>query len=106
MSCDELSQESASQLLFTKASVASAMLDAFYAWRQGKLRHGALYLDILEGEAYPAARPSKSLLTPRIASGPGSDHRTSCLPPIVFNPLRPCAVNPEDGSELAERALA
>jgi len=40
MSCDELSQQAAPQLLFTNLAVASAMLNAFYAWRQGKLQYG------------------------------------------------------------------
>ena len=56
MSCDELSQEAAPQLLFTNLAVASAMLNAFYAWRQGKLQYGEVYLDILEGKASPVQR--------------------------------------------------
>jgi molybdopterin/thiamine biosynthesis adenylyltransferase len=56
MSCDELSQEAAPQLLFTNLAVASAMLNAFYAWRQGKLQYGEVYLDILEGKAHPISR--------------------------------------------------
>jgi hypothetical protein len=56
MSCDELSQEAAPQLLFTNLAVASAMLNAFYAWRQGKLQYGEVYLDILEGKANPIVR--------------------------------------------------
>ncbi len=56
MSCDELSQEAAPQLLFTNLAVASAMLNAYYAWRQGKLQYGEVYLDILEGKANPIAR--------------------------------------------------
>jgi len=56
MSCDELSQEAAPQLLFTNLAVASAMLNAFYAWRQGKLQYGEVYLDILEGRVNPMSR--------------------------------------------------
>lgn len=56
MSCDELSEEAAPQLLFTNLAVASAMLNAFYAWRQGELQYGEVYLDILEGKANPTAR--------------------------------------------------
>jgi molybdopterin/thiamine biosynthesis adenylyltransferase len=56
MSCDELSRQAAPQLLFTNLAVASAMLNAFYAWRQGKLQYGEVYLDILEGKANPIAR--------------------------------------------------
>lgn len=57
MSCDDLAQETAPQLLFTNLAVASAMLNAFYAWRQGTLRYGEVYLDILEGKANPIPRP-------------------------------------------------
>jgi molybdopterin/thiamine biosynthesis adenylyltransferase len=57
MSCDELAREAAPQLLFTNLAVASAMLNAFYAWREGKLRYAEVYLDILEGRARPIARP-------------------------------------------------
>jgi molybdopterin/thiamine biosynthesis adenylyltransferase len=56
MSCDELLQEAAPQLLFTNLAVASAMLNAFYAWRMGKLQYGEVYLDILEGKAHPVER--------------------------------------------------
>jgi len=56
MSCDELSQEAGPQLLFTNLAVASAMLNAFYAWRQGKLQYGEVYLDILEGKSNPVVR--------------------------------------------------
>jgi molybdopterin/thiamine biosynthesis adenylyltransferase len=56
MSCEELSQESAPQLLFTNLAVASGMLNAFYACRVGKLTYGEVYLDILEGKASPAQR--------------------------------------------------
>jgi len=60
MSCDELAQVAAPQLLFTNLAVASAMLNAFYAWRQGKLQYGELYLDILEGKSNPIPRPAPS----------------------------------------------
>jgi molybdopterin/thiamine biosynthesis adenylyltransferase len=56
MSCDELLVESAPQLLFMNLAVASAMLNAFYAWRLGKLQYGEVYLDILEGKASPVQR--------------------------------------------------
>ncbi len=56
MSCDELSQDAAPQLLFTNLAVASAMLNAFYAWHLGKLQYGEVYLDILEGKATPTPR--------------------------------------------------
>ena len=32
------------------------MLNAFYAWRMGKLQYGEVYLDILEGKANPIVR--------------------------------------------------
>lgn len=56
MSCDELSQDAAPQLLFTNLAVASAMLNAFYAWRLDKLQYGEVYLDILEGKTSPIER--------------------------------------------------
>jgi molybdopterin/thiamine biosynthesis adenylyltransferase len=56
MSCDELLAEAAPQLLFMNLTVASAMLNAFYAWRTGKLQYGEVYLDILEGKASPVVR--------------------------------------------------
>jgi molybdopterin/thiamine biosynthesis adenylyltransferase len=56
MSCDELAAASAPQLLFMNLAVASAMLNAFYAWRVGRLRYGEVYLDIAEGRAQPMAR--------------------------------------------------
>jgi molybdopterin/thiamine biosynthesis adenylyltransferase len=68
MSCDEFSQLAAPQLLFTNLAVASAMLNAFYAWRLGKLTYGEVYLDILEGKASPIVRQSTQAIpdpTPR-----------------------------------------
>jgi molybdopterin/thiamine biosynthesis adenylyltransferase len=56
MSCDELSQRAAPQLLFMNLAVASAMLNAFYAWRLGKLDYGEVYLDILAGKSTPVRR--------------------------------------------------
>ncbi len=56
MSCDELAGDAAPQLLFMNLGVASAMLNAFYAWRSGHLNYGEVYLDILEGRAQPVAR--------------------------------------------------
>ena len=56
MSCEELAVEAAPQLLFMNLSVASAMLNAFYAWRSGRLLYGEVYLDIVEGRAQPVAR--------------------------------------------------
>ncbi len=56
MSCEELAAVAAPQLLFMNLSVASAMLNAFYAWRSGRLRYGEVYLDIVEGRARPVSR--------------------------------------------------
>lgn len=66
MSCDELSQEAAPQLLFTNLAVASAMLNAFYAWGERKLQYGEVYLDILQGKSNPIARHfAQNSLDPR-----------------------------------------
>ncbi len=56
MSCEELAAVAAPQLLFMNLSVASAMLNAFYAWRSGRLLYGEVYLDVVEGRAQPVAR--------------------------------------------------
>jgi len=56
MSCEELAGEAAPQLLFMNLGVASAMLNAFYSWRSGRLSYGEVYLDILEGRAQAVAR--------------------------------------------------
>jgi molybdopterin/thiamine biosynthesis adenylyltransferase len=60
MSCDDLLVEAAPQLLFTNLAVASAMLNAFYAWRLGKLQYGEVFLDILEGKARPVVRQPRA----------------------------------------------
>lgn len=56
MSCEELAATAAPQLLFMNLTVASAMLNAFYTWRSGRLRYGEVYLDIVEGRMQPVAR--------------------------------------------------
>jgi molybdopterin/thiamine biosynthesis adenylyltransferase len=56
MSCDELAQAGAPQLLFTNLAVASAMLNAFYAWQQEALGYGEVYLDVLQARANPVPR--------------------------------------------------
>lgn len=56
MSCEELMERGAPQLLFTNLAVASAMLNAFYGVREGKLRYGEVYLDIVEGKSNPVKR--------------------------------------------------
>ena len=57
MSCEELARAGAPQLLFTNLAVASAMLNAFYAWEQGALAYGEVYLDIVQARANPVPRP-------------------------------------------------
>ena len=47
---------SAPQLLFTNLAVASALLNAFYSWRQGGLDREEIYLDILTGRNVPIRR--------------------------------------------------
>ena len=47
---------SAPQLLFTNAAVASALVGAFYAWRQGALEYEEAYLDVLSGRHLPVKR--------------------------------------------------
>ncbi len=56
MSCEELAAAAAPQLLFMNLTVASAMLNTFYAWRSERLGYGEVYLDIVEGRAQPAHR--------------------------------------------------
>jgi molybdopterin/thiamine biosynthesis adenylyltransferase len=55
MSCEELAQ-SAPQLVFTNAAVATSLTAAFYAWGQGALSWEEAYLDIQEGRVLPVAR--------------------------------------------------
>ncbi len=57
LSCEELMAAGAPQLLFTNLTVAALMLNAFYAWRTGRLKYSEVYLDILENQARPVARP-------------------------------------------------
>jgi molybdopterin/thiamine biosynthesis adenylyltransferase len=55
-SCDQAVAAGAPQLLFMNLAVASAMLNAFYAWQQGGIRYGEVYLDILAGRSQPVER--------------------------------------------------
>ncbi len=57
MSCEELMAAGAPQLLFTNLMVASLMLNAFYALRQGRLNYSEVYLDILQNVSRAVARP-------------------------------------------------
>jgi molybdopterin/thiamine biosynthesis adenylyltransferase len=56
-SCEELMAQGAPQLLFTNLMVASMMLNAFYAFTQGRLDYSEVYLDILENLTRPVSRP-------------------------------------------------
>ncbi len=56
MSCEELMATQAPQLLFTNLAIASAMLNAFYAWREGRLTYGEVYIDVIEGKSNPVGR--------------------------------------------------
>lgn len=55
-SCDQAVAAGAPQLLFMNLAVASAMLNAFYAWQQGAIRYGEVYVDILAGRSQPVER--------------------------------------------------
>ncbi|MCK9375667.1 MAG: ThiF family adenylyltransferase [Syntrophobacterales bacterium] len=57
MSCEELMAAGAPQLLFTNLMVASLMLNAFYALRQGQMNYSEVYLDILQNVSRAVARP-------------------------------------------------
>lgn len=56
MSCEELMEQGAPQLLFTNLAVASSMLNVFYSFREGRLKFGEVYLDIIEGKSNPVKR--------------------------------------------------
>jgi molybdopterin/thiamine biosynthesis adenylyltransferase len=57
MSCEELMAAGAPQLLFANLMVASLMLNAFYAIRQGRLNYSEVYLDILQNVSRAVTRP-------------------------------------------------
>jgi hypothetical protein len=52
LSCVELAQ-SVPQILFTNLAVASAMLNAFFAWTCGRLAYQEVKLDVLEARMLP-----------------------------------------------------
>ncbi|MFQ5657258.1 MAG: ThiF family adenylyltransferase [Candidatus Methylomirabilales bacterium] len=56
LTCEELAASATPQLLFTNLAIGSAMLNAYYAWRQGALRYGEVYLDIIEARQNPVVR--------------------------------------------------
>jgi len=57
MSCEELMAAGAPQLLFANLMVASLMLNAFYALRQGGLNYSEVYLDIVQNVTRAVSRP-------------------------------------------------
>jgi len=57
LSCEELMAAGAPQLLFANLMVASLMLNAFYALRQGRLNYSEVYLDILANVSRAVTRP-------------------------------------------------
>ncbi|MBI4118989.1 MAG: ThiF family adenylyltransferase [Parcubacteria group bacterium] len=59
MGCDRLA-ESEPQLLFTNNAVATVMLNAFYAFLEGKLDYDEVYVDILTNNTRQVRRESVS----------------------------------------------
>ncbi len=57
LSCEELMAAGAPQLLFANLMVASLMLNAFYALRQGRLSYSEVYLDIVQNLSRAVSRP-------------------------------------------------
>jgi len=57
LSCEELMEAGAPQLLFANLMVASLMLNAFYAIRQGRLNYSEVYLDIVPNLSRAVSRP-------------------------------------------------
>ena len=57
MSCEELMAAGAPQLLFANLLVASLMLNAFYALREGRLNYSEVYLDIVQNASRAVSRP-------------------------------------------------
>jgi predicted dinucleotide-binding enzyme len=56
LSCAELAQAGAPQLLFTNLAVASAMLNAFYALVHERIPYEEVYLDIARNRVTPIVR--------------------------------------------------
>jgi hypothetical protein len=56
LGCAALAENGGSQLQFTNLSVASGMLNAFYAVLRGRLGYAEVYLDIVKNRAVPVAR--------------------------------------------------
>jgi molybdopterin/thiamine biosynthesis adenylyltransferase len=58
LSCEELMVAGAPQLLFANLMVASLMLNAFYALREGRLDYSEVYLDIVQNTTRAVSRPA------------------------------------------------
>jgi molybdopterin/thiamine biosynthesis adenylyltransferase len=57
LSCEELMAAGVPQLLFANLTVATLMLNAFYALGTGALDYSEVYLDILQNLTRPVTRP-------------------------------------------------
>jgi molybdopterin/thiamine biosynthesis adenylyltransferase len=51
LGCEELMESGEPQLLFTNLAIAASMLNAFYAWREGRLAYSEVYVDIMENRS-------------------------------------------------------
>ena len=62
LSCAELAQSAAPQLLYTNLQAATTMLCALLAWLNGKLDYEEVYVDVLDAKMTPVARstPNRS----------------------------------------------
>jgi hypothetical protein len=56
LSCAQLAQTGAPQLLFTNLAVASAMLNAFYALLRGEPAYEEVYVDIVKNRVVSVQR--------------------------------------------------
>lgn len=72
---------SAPQLLFTNAAVASSLLGAFYAWRQGELGYEEAYLDVLSGRQVPVKRKLQARGRPRKRAGRRAESAAGVVSP-------------------------
>jgi len=60
LSCADLAQSAAPQLLYTNLQVAVTMLCALLAWLNHKLDYEEVYLDVLEARMTPVARSPRN----------------------------------------------
>lgn len=56
VSCAEMAQSAAPQLLYTNLQVATTMVCALLAWLNGKLYYEEVYVDVLDAKMTPVAR--------------------------------------------------